>query len=429
MAKIDYISFKQTEIGKIPQEWEVVRLDEVVDINQETIDPTKSFANKKFRYIDIDSVENGSGIIRGAKEILGKNAPSRARRVIHYNDVIMSTVRPYLKAFTIVPKKFDNQICSTGFAVLTCKGKVTPSYLLYTIFSKTIIEQCNRMMTGGQYPALSSSQVEKLKLPLPPLPEQQKIAEVLSTSDEALHKVDDAIQRTERLKKGLMQELLTGKRRIKESKGQRVIESKGYKETEIGRIPKGWEVARLGDICDQRNEIIQPTREGIVKFVGLEHIESGKTSIRSFSSDSNVKSSKFKFYKGDILYGKLRPYLDKAVITDFEGICSTDLLVLNPEKTKSFSGFLNYTLHYDRFVSHAKSTTSGTNHPRTSWKAIAKFKLPLPPLLEQQKIAEILSTVDKRLELLREKKERFERVKRGLMNDLLTGRKRVKVGA
>jgi type I restriction enzyme S subunit len=212
---IGHKEFKKTEIGRIPKEWEVVRLDKVVDINRETIDPTKSFANKKFVYVDIDSVENGSGIIRSTKDILGKNAPSRARRVIHYNDVIMSTVRPYLKAFAIVPKEFDNQICSTGFAVLTCNEKLASLYLLYTIFSKTIIDQCNKMMVGGQYPALSSSQVEKIKIPLPPLTEQKKISEILSAVDKKLELLREKKEKFERIKRGLMSDLLTGKNRVK----------------------------------------------------------------------------------------------------------------------------------------------------------------------------------------------------------------------
>lgn len=207
--------FKQTEIGRIPKEWEIKELKEVVDINKESRDPTREFPDKQFFYIDIDSVENGRGIVRNAKAMVGKEAPSRARRLIHYNDVIMSTVRPYLKAFAIVPREYDNQICSTGFAVLTCKEKILPLYLLYTLFSKPVIEQCNKMMVGGQYPALNSSQVEKIKLPLPPLHEQKKIAEILSTVDKRLELLRKRKEKLERVKKGLMDDLLSGRKRVK----------------------------------------------------------------------------------------------------------------------------------------------------------------------------------------------------------------------
>lgn len=411
----DNLDFKQTEIGKIPKEWEVARLGD------ESI--TEIRGNKginKFERIAFIPMEfiSDSGMFAKYEMRLLKEVKSFT--YCERGDLLLAKITPSLENGKqgIVPNDIPNgfALATTEVFPISCKG-VGRLFLFYILkfpkFRNKIIS--SMIGTTGRQRA-SKESVEKLLIPLPPLPEQKKIAGILSTADEAIQKVDEAIAKTERLKKGLMQELLT--------KG---IGHKEFKETEIGRMPKKWEVARMGDICYQRNEIIQPTREGVVKFVGLEHIESGKTSITSFVTDSNVKSSKFKFHKGDILYGKLRPYLDKAVITDFEGICSTDLLVLNPEETESCSGFLIYTLHSDRFINHAISTTSGTNHPRTSWKAIAKLKLPLPPLPEQEKISEILSTVDKRLELLREKKELLERIKQGLMNDLLTGKKRVRL--
>ena len=151
------------------------------------------------------------------RRILGTEAPSRARRIIHENDVIMSTVRPYLKAFAIVPKEYDNQICSTGFAVLRCKGLLYPYFLLSTLFSDNVITQCNRMMVGGQYPALNQSQVSQIRIPLPRILEQQEIAEILSTADKKLELERNEKYRLERIKQGLMDLLLTGKVRIKVS--------------------------------------------------------------------------------------------------------------------------------------------------------------------------------------------------------------------
>jgi type I restriction enzyme S subunit len=214
-GKFKIQDFKDTEIGRIPKEWEIAQLMEVADINKESVDPERKFPDTKFLYVDIDTVENGTGIITGAKEIIGENAPSRARRVIHFNDVLMSTVRPYLKAFAIVPEKFHNQICSTGFAVLTCKERISPLYLLYSLFSSSVIEQCNKIMVSGQYPALNTSQVEKIKIPIPSLAEQQKIAEILSTVDKRIESLRNRKKKLERVKKGLMEDLLTGRKRVK----------------------------------------------------------------------------------------------------------------------------------------------------------------------------------------------------------------------
>lgn len=194
----------------------------------------------------------------------------------------------------------------------------------------------------------------------------------------------------------------------------------GLISTEVGVLPEEWEAVRLGDACNQRNEIIQPSGKGDHKFVGLEHINPGEIRIRSYQLDTYIKSSKFRFYRGDILYGKLRPYLDKAVIADFDGICSTDLLVLTIIDNKALSEYLIYLIHSNQFIQNSISTTTGTNHPRTSWKAISKFKFGLPPLPEQRRIAEVLGTLDSAIEKVGSAIEQTEQLKRGLMQKLLT---------
>ncbi len=189
---------------------------------------------------------------------------------------------------------------------------------------------------------------------------------------------------------------------------------------ESGEMPEEWKEVRIGDVCIQRNEIIQPSGKGEHKFVGLEHIKPGEIEIQTYQLDTDVKSSKFRFYRGDILYGKLRPYLDKAAIADFDGICSTDLLVLTNVDNKVSAGFLVYLIHSNQFIQNSISATSGTNHPRTSWKEISKFKFGLPPLPEQRRIAEVLGTVDSAIQKVGGAIERTERLKKGLMQRLLT---------
>lgn len=194
----------------------------------------------------------------------------------------------------------------------------------------------------------------------------------------------------------------------------------GFKQTEIGTIPDEWRMVRLADVCEQRRETILPTPGGELTFVGLEHVASGETKLRKSITYTDVKSSKFKFYPGDILYGKLRPYLDKAVTTNMKGICSTDLLVLAPDNNKTLSEYLIYLVHAKDFIRRAMATTSGTNYPRTSWKGISNFEFGLPPLPEQQKIAEILSTVDNAIQKVDESIGKTQRLKKGLMQELLT---------
>lgn len=207
---IGHTKFKKTELGEIPEEWGIFQIDQLTNINRESRDPTKN-SEELFNYIDIDAVENGTGLIKNPKRLFGREAPSRARRVIHKDDVIMSTVRPYHKAFSLVTHLYDNQICSTGFAVLSCGKNVYPKYLLQYLFSDQVIDQCTSMMAGGQYPALNTTQVSKIKIAIPPLAEQQKIASILSKVDSQVQDNQSYLTKLQELKKGLMQDLLTGK--------------------------------------------------------------------------------------------------------------------------------------------------------------------------------------------------------------------------
>ncbi len=154
-------------------------------------------------------------------------------------------------------------------------------------------------------------------------------------------------------------------------------------------------------------------------YVGLEHIDPGNTRLSRWGQTSSVRSSKSHFYANDVLYGKLRPYLDKAVLSEREGICSTDILVLSP-KAQVDPAFLSYLLHLRYFVNHAIATTTGVNHPRTSWASIREFETQLPPLKEQEAIAHVLSTVQKAIETTEQVTEATRELKRSLMNHLFT---------
>ncbi len=419
--KLKIQGLKQAEFGKIPKDWEIGSLKEFVEINKQSIDPIRNFPNNKFLYIDIDSVENGTGVIRNAKEIIGKDAPSRARRVIHYNDVLMSTVRPYLKAFTIVPKKFHDQICSTGFAVLTSRDKIIPLYLFHTLFTNSVMGQCKRMMVGGQYPALSASQVENLSIPLPPLPEQKKIAEILSTIDQAIEKVDEAIEKTLRLKKGLMQELLT-----------EGIGHKEFKDTEIGRIPKEWEVKKLGDVITlcQYGLSIQMSQEGQYPIVKMDDIVNGYVvpdRIKYVNLDRGTFLNS-KLEKGDIVFNRTNSYelvgRTGIFLLDGDYVFASYLIRLRPNYEIANPFYLTTYLMFSG-EKLRQIATRAVHQANINATTLQKVMVLIPPLPEQQKIAEILSVVDERLELLRKRKERLERIKRGLMEDLLTGKVRV----
>ena len=160
----------------------------------------------------------------------------------------------------------------------------------------------------------------------------------------------------------------------------------------------------------------------------MDNVEShtGRLIKRVIVKGSEIQSTKYVFNEKHILYGKLRPYLNKVYEPDGEGICTTEFV---PFRVKECADkrFVAIYLRSPWVVSYANSLTKGARQPRVRVKDLLKYPIPLPPLEEQRKIAEILSTVDKKLELERKRKEKLERIKKGLMNDLLTGKRRVKV--
>ena len=187
----------------------------------------------------------------------------------------------------------------------------------------------------------------------------------------------------------------------------------------IEPLPIGWEDHQFGDVCERVKDSYKPVEGGQTPYVGLEHLTQGFPAFVGNGTESEIKSSKTAFKAGDILFGKLRPYLRKGVQADFEGICSTDILVFRA-KERCESEFLKYLVHSDEFINHAKSTTTGVQHPRTSWPSLRDFHLSLPPLPEQRKIAHVLSTVQRAIEAQERIIQTTTELKKALMHKLFT---------
>ena len=187
----------------------------------------------------------------------------------------------------------------------------------------------------------------------------------------------------------------------------------------IEPLPAGWENNQFEDVCDRVKASYKPVEGGDTPYVGLEHLAQGFPAFLGRGTESDIKSSKTEFKIGDILFGKLRPYLRKGAQADFDGISSTDILVFRAVQLCE-SDFLKYLVHSDEFIDHAKSTTSGVQHPRTSWPSLKEFRLSLPPLPEQKKIAHILSTVQRVIEAQERIIQTTTELKKALMHKLFT---------
>ena len=183
--------------------------------------------------------------------------------------------------------------------------------------------------------------------------------------------------------------------------------------------PEGWRRVHLSDVADQRIEKVVPARTDTRPYVALEHLAPGSPTLRGWSKAGVAASAKTLFRTGDVLFGKLRPYLRKAAPAPFDGLCSTDILPLFG-RNRLDTRYLAQLAQWCPLQQHAVATSSGTKMPRTSWAQLGAFTFPLPPLPEQREIAAILSSVDDVMEKTQAVIDQVQVVKRGLMQELLT---------
>ena len=291
------------------------------------------------------------------------------------------------------------------------------NYKAYAFKEEATYEYFLKRATGSTRFTISLPIFNELEVLAPPLPEQKKIASILTSVDAVIENTQKQIGKLQDLKKATMNELLT--------KG---IGHTEFKDSELGRIPASWEVKSIGEVAANVTDKFLPLDDDsmVMKYIGLEHIHSEKNRIVESGSSTNVISSKTIFKEGDTLFGKLRPYLKKVVIAEFSGICSTDILSIRP-KTSIQPQFLFRVLSSDNTIAFAMQGAAGNIMPRTSWKELKKLRFGLPSLSEQQQITSILCSIDRNIDENMNKFAQTQSLKMSLMQDLLTGKVRVTV--
>ncbi|WP_456452735.1 restriction endonuclease subunit S [Thermococcus sp.] len=409
---------KKIPIGEIPEDWEVVELGnpEYFEVIMGQSPPSSSY-NQEGR---------GMPFIQGAAEfghvyVTPKLFTTKPLKIAKKGDILLS-VRAPVGEVNIAP--FDLCI-GRGVGAIHPNPKKVDGFFLYYRMS-VAKKELERLGGGAVFKAITKNTLKSFKIPLPPLPEQKKIAEILRTVDDAIEKTDLAIEKTERLKKGLMQRLLT--------KG---IKHERFKKTEIGKIPEEWRVVRLGEIAELKSGGTPSRKKPEYWENGtIPWVKSGELNddviydTEEKITERAVKESSAKIFpKGTLLFALYgRGTVGKTAILGIDAATNQAVCGIFPKNNTFIPKFMQYYLIYKReqILTQYVNPSSDVGRTNIYISSLALLKIPLPPLEEQKQIAEILSIIDKKLELLRKRKEKLERVKRGLMKDLLTGRRRVK---
>lgn len=188
-------------------------------------------------------------------------------------------------------------------------------------------------------------------------------------------------------------------------------------------IPNGWEKTEFGNIVILRNKKYTPKSSENLKCIELECIEKENGNLLYYLNSNTQKSTKTYFYKNDILYGKLRPYLKKFIYAKDDGVCSSEIWVFSA--TKKINNYFLFLIVQTNKFNYITNISTGTRMPRADWDIVSNYPILLPPLAEQEKIAEILTLWDKAIEQTKELIAYKEKQKKGLMQNLLTGKKRL----
>lgn len=193
-------------------DWRSATINDIVDVDPESLSASTP-PNYRFKYISLEDVNHG--FLESFTYQDFEKAPSRARRKLRPSDILLSTVRPNLKSHLLFNRKESNWVCSTGFSVLRCKPTVAvPEFLFYCLFSDQIGQQIDSLLVGSNYPAINTRDVRSLKVSIPSYDEQLAISRVLSDMTKEIEKLSRRRDKTNLVKQGMMQELLTGRTRL-----------------------------------------------------------------------------------------------------------------------------------------------------------------------------------------------------------------------
>ena len=211
-ARIVKRGLLQVLLKREPDTWRSSTLGSLAQVNPEQLG-TRTDPDYLLEYLDISAIEQ-PGVIGESRTLRFEDAPSRARRVVREGDILVSTVRPYLRNFARVRQASDNLVVSTGYAVVRPGDRVDGRFLYQHILSSGFVEYLKPRMSGSNYPAVTAHDVKAYPLFLPPLPEQRKIAAILSSVDDAIEEDRVFIDQAQIVKRGLMSVLLTGELRV-----------------------------------------------------------------------------------------------------------------------------------------------------------------------------------------------------------------------
>ena len=405
----------------LPDGWRRVRLGDVAEINRSNWDPAEG---SSIQYLDLTAVVE-PGKLSVPREITASEAPSRARRRVSPDDILVSTVRPNLRGFARVRDVPVNLVASTGFAVVSAKRDIHASFVYHHIMTPQFAGFLEAATTGQAYPAVRPQDVAAYSLHLPPLPEQRAIAAVLDSIDDAIEGAETVIAATEGLRDALLHDLLT--------RGLPGQHTEFRDVPGLGTIPADWEVVRLGNVVPkfEYGTSVKCSTEPVgMPILRIPNIACGDLNLTDLKyADLGPKeSASVKLAAGDILLVRTNGNPDICgqcwVSEGLEGSWgfASYLVRGRADGSRINPWFAGHFLRSDagRRLLKGNIRTSAGNY-NLSVASLGSMPLPCPPLNEQDSIVNTIRALSQSIELAREESARLRLLKESTADALLTG--------
>ena len=412
--------FKETGIGEIPRDWEVRKIGIVAKVNEELIN--KNYNYKIIEYIDINSVE--SGLILEKKVIPLEIAPTRARRVVRNNDILLSTVRPNLRHYAFVKYSKPNTIASTGFAVIRAKN-IEPRYLYYYITTDFVTEYLTQIAEThtSAYPSFTPDVVENLKTPYPSTSEQSRIATVLSWFDDL---IENKKRQNEILEKVAMAIFKSWFVDFEPFKDEEFV----YSE-ELGKeIPKGWEVEELGEFVSTQYGFTASGEEtGKIKLLRIKDINKAFVidwDSVPFCNIINDIFPKYQLKNMDIVISRIGDIGKVAIIENPSlSVFASYLIRLKIKNHKLTPYYLYYWLKAPDYQEYIQGAAEGSTRPNTNAEVIKAGPILIPPPSLIEKFEEVVFPIRSKIILNQKQIMVLRKIRDALLPRLVFGRLRV----
>jgi type I restriction enzyme S subunit len=384
----------------LPVGWRSVKLEEVAASEKGAIvsGPFGSNIGKRF------FVDEGVPVIRGNNLRFGdsrfidegfvfitEEKAHELRNCSALPDDLIFTAAGTLGQVGLIPKQphFSRYIISNKQLRLRCDRTISsPTYLYYWFSSPEMRTHIANQNTGASVPLITLGTLRNLPLNLPPLNVQCRIADILSAYDDLIENNTRRMKILEQMAQMLYREWFVNFRFPGHEKVKLV-------ESEMGLIPQGWTASELGKLCGEVRRSVNPSDVPTkTPYIGLEHMPRKSIALSEWGEAGQVQSTKLRFQRGEILFGKIRPYFHKVGIAPVDGVCSSDAIVIVPNSVELFPMLLQ-CVSSDDFVLQATQTSQGTKMPRANWNVLCRYAVALPerPLLDRFNAA-ILPTVE-----------------------------------